>query len=282
MAPPTPSSSPTGPNPYAIWLRARSAITSVSYPDRISYTIAITGLDGSTPRVDHYRASCDAGKGTIRVLPISEEQLARPASDPRGMNVRLSAGLYGAAVVIPVGRPEPQADLMGVPLLTPTYAFGLRYRPLPDIAPDTASKLRVIATVSTQTADYRVALLDEPTIDGTQTYHLRLVPQRRPKDNRLRELWVGSTDYLPRRALISGNFTVRPLVDVPWTIDFSVTDGVPYVVRERADATLYLEHRRIVNDAVIAFDDIHEPTGIYDEPLVTPQEDDTTLVEPPM
>ncbi len=114
------------------------------------------------------------------------------------------------------------------------------------------------------------------------TYHLALTPLRRPKDNRLRELWVGANDYLPRKAVISGNFTIRPLVDVPWTIDFAVVDGAPYIARESAAATLYMEHRRVIRSAVIAFDDIREPSGIYDRPLVepAPTETSTLLREP--
>jgi hypothetical protein len=141
--------------------------------------------------------------------------------------------------------------------------------------------LPVIAIVSSQAREYRVTLLDMPTIDGTATYHLRLVPLRRPKDNRLRELWIGTGDYLPRRALIAGNFTVAPLVDVPWNIEFSVIDGRPYVARENAERTLYLPHRRAVRDAMIAFENVHEDDGsIYNQPLLTPDTTADTLVEP--
>jgi len=279
MIPPATSGQP--PDAYAIWLRTRSAVTSAIYPERISYTIVVSGFDGSVPALDHCRANCDPQDGTVRILPISEEQLARPASAPRGVNSYVAAGLYGAAVVIPVGRPEPKPDLMGVPLLTPTYSFGLRYPSAPRAAFDGVSPLRVIATVSSQAPEYRVELLDEPSIDGTPTYHLRLVPQRRPTENRLRELWIGVNDYLPRRAVLSGNFTVRPLVNVPWTIDFSLLGGVAYIARESTVSTLYLEHRRAVSDAVIAFENIRESAGLYDEPLIAPDQDDNTLLEPP-
>lgn len=171
-----------------------------------------------------------------------------------------------------------------MPLLEPTYTFGLRYKSQTKADSDAVPPpLPVIAIVSAQSPDYRVALIDRPAIDGVPTYHLKLTPLRRPKDNRLRELWVGANDYLPRKAVVSGNFTIRPLVDVPWTIDFAVRDGAPYIARESASATLYLEHRRVVRDAVIAFDDVREPSEtIYDKPIVTPAATDTatTLTEP--
>ncbi len=153
-------------------------------------------------------------------------------------------------------------------------------KPISSTAQDDNGKLRVIATVSAQASQYRVSLIDEPVLDGVRTYHLELIPLQRPKENRLRELWIGTTDYLPRRASIAGNFTMAPLVDVPWTVDFSVMDGAPYLTRESTANTLYLPHRRVVRDAVIAFQDIHEPTSFYDTPIVEPDPDDAALVEP--
>jgi len=273
------------PEAYTIWLHARSAVTRATYPARIDYTITVSGLDGTRVATDHYRASCNPNDGTMRVFPISDEELAQPPPVPHGANWSVAAGLYGAFVKIPVGRPASSPDLLGVPLLQPTYAFGLRYRSQTQpVGTDAAPPLPVISIVSTQSADYRVALIDTPTIDGVATYHLALTPLRRPKDNRLRELWVGATDYLPRRALVSGNFTTRPLVDVPWMIDFGVRDDAPYISRESTAATLYMEHRRVIRSTVIAFEDIREPSGIYDRPLVEPAPTETTtlLTEPAM
>lgn len=273
---------------YAIFLHARSAVTGASYPAHLDYTIDVTGLDGSKPARDRYRAACDPQSGGLRVFPISEEELAAPPPVPRGVNFNFALQLCIAksgcdAYSDPVGRPQRSPDLLGVPLLEPTYMFGLRYEtPVSKNSSPEASALPVIAIVSAQSPMYRVTLLDTPALDGVSTYHLKLTPLRRPKDNRLRELWVGTGDYLPRRAIVSGNFTERPLVDVPWTVDFAVVDGAPYIARESALATLYLEHRRVVHDAVIGFDDVRQPSTIYDRPLIEPEatETATTLVEP--
>lgn len=272
----------------AIWLHARSAVTAAAYPSHIDYTIAISGLDGAQPAMDRYRASCDPSDGAVRVFPISDEQLAAPPPVPHGFNFSFYIGLchgHGGCtgLAIPAGRPELSPDLLGVPLLEPTYAFGLRYEAQPQSGPSSAPALPVIAVVSAQSPQYRVTLIDTPAVDGVPTYHLGLTPLRRPKDNRLRELWVGTNDYLPRRAVVSGNFTSRPLVDVPWTIDYSVVDGAPYIARESTAATLYLEHRRVVRKAAVAFEDIRERSAsIYDRPLLAPEPTNATtaLVEP--
>ncbi|MGB8908347.1 MAG: hypothetical protein WCC84_06330 [Candidatus Cybelea sp.] len=271
----------------AIWLRARSAVTTAQYPRRLDYTIVVTGLDGTRPAADHYRASCDPSNGAIRLFPISDEQLAQPPPVPHGVNTYFTISLSGGSgpkgvLSIPMGRPAPAIDLLGEPLLSPTYAFGLRYAASTSgVDNEAESPLRVIATVSAQAPEYRVALIDTPTIGNVATYHLRLTPLRHPKENRLRELWIGAHDYLPRKAAISGNFTLAPLVDVPWTIDFSIVDGAPYIARESTSSTLYLEHRRVVSQASIAFEDIREPSGsLYGAPLVEPATTDTSLVEP--
>ncbi len=271
---------------YAIWLHVRAAVTSAQYPSRLDYTIAVAGLDGQTPTSDHYRASSDTSDGSVRVFPISDEQLAKPPPVPHGIDVSIRAAIcFGYCWVInqPVGHPAPYQDLIGEPLLAPTYMFGLRYAIPQKTTPqqDVETRLRTIAVVSTGAPVYRVELIDQPDLDGIPTYHLRLTPLRKPKENRLRELWVGANDYLPRRAVTAGNFTISPLTNVPWTVDFTVLDGTPFLSKESAASDLYLGHRRVVRDATIAFEDIREPSGaIYDRPIVAPEATDTALVEP--
>lgn len=280
MAPATPPAV----DAWSIFAHTRSAVTGVQYPWRLDYTIAVSGLDGEKPVADHYRASCDLSDGTIKLFPISDEQLAAPPPVPHGFNVSISIAFYGGGFTIPVGHPAPYQDLIGEPLIAPTYMFGLRYSGVPyNVKPvgNEPTTLPVIATVSTQNRDYAVTLAGTAVLDGVAVYDLQLKPLRKPKDNRLRELWVGTSDYLPRKAVVAGNFTTAPLVDVRWTIDFTVANGTPYVTREAAQQTLYLAHRRIVRDAVVAFESMSEPgRSIYDQPLVAPGDSSSTISEP--
>jgi hypothetical protein len=261
---------------WSIFMHTRSAVTSVQYPWRLDYTIAVSGLDGNKPTSDHYGASCDPAEGKIRVFSISDERLKQPPPTvPHGFNFFVQTH--------PVGHPAADQDLIGEPLIAPTYMFGLRYEGLPfNTKPITGTPdLAVIATVSTQARDYRVSFVGIERLDDVETYNLRLRPLRKPKDYRLRELWVGTGDFLPRRAIVAGNFTIAPLVDVPWTVDFSVIDGAPFIVRETAGQTLYLSHRRVVRNAIISFENIREPSAsIYDRPLIEPSRSDSTLAEP--
>jgi hypothetical protein len=274
---------------YDLFAHARAAVSSARYPASVDYTIAISGLDGQTPRANHYRAYSRPAEGIIDVAPVSAEEEAHPIV-VHGINFALTATVCGgrcetgsATVSEPVGRAPDSADLVGVPIIEPTYAFGLKY-PEARGQPQTeeASKLPTIAIVATQTHDYDVTLVDEPLVDGTPTYHLRLKALRKPHDNRLRELWIGQSDYLPRRAVVAGDFTIAPLVDVPWTIDFGVTAGCPYIADEKAQATLFLAHRHVVQNAVIAFENVRDAgdDSFFHRPLIQYDPDATALVEP--
>lgn len=273
---------------YSIFLRTQSAVTRAASTRRLDYTITVSGLDGSRSSVNHYRATT-AADGTISVASISSEQAAHPPDVPGGFNFNLSATLCGGTCVTGtghavhrVGAPAQQLDLLGVPVLSPAFMFGLqRANSRGSTSHASAATLPTIAVVSTKERDYAVTVIDQPTLDSEPTYHLLLRPLRLPKRNRLRELWVGRGDFLPRKAIVAGNFTIAPLVDVPWTIQFSVSGGLPLVAREAANATLYMPHRRVVRNAVIAFDDVRPNDGNFiGKPILTPDIDDTTLVEP--
>ncbi len=272
---------------YAIFARTRSAVTAARYPQRMDYTIAVSGDDGSTLRTNHYLAWCGDG-GSIFVSSISREEGANPAT-PRGFNFSIHFYLSEgnspgrSDTSISVGRPASSADVLGIPILRPTYMFGLR---LPQrlgkaLTSGPAPSLPTIAVVSADKRDYAVSLLGTDVVGGVDAYHLGLTPLRAPKVNRLRELWVGETDYLPRKALVAGNFTIAPLVDVPWTINFTLDGGAPLIANEHANQPLYMPHQRVVKDATIAFDDVRENHDFLGEPLLTPPVTDTTLLEPP-
>ncbi|MGA8475416.1 MAG: hypothetical protein WB681_10120 [Candidatus Cybelea sp.] len=278
------------PDAYAIFTRARAAVTASRYPDALQYTISVTGVEGRTAQANHYRAFCDLADGAIDVASISEEQAAQPPPIVRGFKFSLTAFVCGghcetgsATVSKPVGSLPESQDVIGVPILDPTYMFGLRYvtgntQKLEETAP---SSLPIIATVSSRQRDYVVLLADTTVVEGVASYHLLLKPLANPKQNRLRELWIGTNDYLPRKALLAGNFTIAPLVDVPWTVKFTVFDGTAFISSETTDSTLYLKHRRVVRNATITFEQIRSAgDSLIGRPLVEPDATETTLVEP--
>lgn len=249
---------------YSLYLRTRSAISSAAYPRRIAYTIAVKGDENGEPRENHYRALYLTSDDIIRVSAISDEELAAPATVPRGINVYIQ-GNYQS-----FGRVASPPDLIGVPIISPTYMFGLAYKHhQPKIEDDGSSKLRTIAVVSSQSAIYKVALVGTEVIDGIPTDHLAMTALHDPSNNRLRDLWIDQATYLPVRASIMGNFTTMPMVGAMWTVNFATVDGQPYVKEEHADDILTFPHHRNVSDLDISFEAVHQQNGLgFDTPLI--------------
>jgi hypothetical protein len=266
---------------YRLFLRARSAVTAVQYPQRIDYVIRVSGTEGGRPRANHYKGSFDLTDDAIRIFPISDEEMAAPPPDPHDFDFKQ---IVVQGMSVPIGRPNDPDLLGGSPILDPTYSFGLRFKRIVASATTTAdaeSDLPIIAVVSNSARDYDVSLLAKTQLNGEETYHFGLKPLRKPKRFRLRELWVGANDFLPRKAVIAGNFTVAPLVDVPWVVSFNVIGGIPYISSERAEDVLYLSHRHVVDDAEVAFEGVREASGDFiGAPLVAPDITPTNLVEP--
>jgi hypothetical protein len=263
----------------SIFAQTRSA---VAYPPSIAYSIAVNGLDGNTSKANHYHAVVDTETGAIRLQSVSDEDVAKPPT-PHGVNVNFTftlciakGGCGGRS--IPVGRPESTGDLLGVPLLAPTYDFGI-------VAPYAARRVNVettlpiIASVASSRKDYDVTLVGSEAIAGQAAYHLALKPLHDPLKYRLRDLWVSPTTYLPERAIIAGNFTVAGMANVPWQIDFVTLGSCWYVSREAPLSTLYLPHQKVVRDATIVFENIVANDSILG-PAIEPDVTPTTLVEP--
>jgi len=141
------------------------------------------------------------------------------------------------------------------------------------------TELPIIASVASARKDYDVTLLEPGILEGRAAYHLGLRPLHDPHKYRLRELWVDPTTYLPLRAIVAGNFTLAPMTDVPWQIDFANVGSSWYVSREAPLSTLYLPHRKVVRSVSIAFEHI-APSGSGLGPAIQPAVTATTLVEP--
>lgn len=268
-----------------LFAQTRSAVASLAYPPEISYDIVVSGIDGGSQRTNHYRAVVRTETGEIRVEEISDEEEAGPSPPPRGFNSSVTATICifrgGCATKSEaVGETPASADLLGVPVLSPTYDFGI-------VVPNGPARhvvtgqttLPVIVSVASSRKDYDITLLGMESIGNNTAYHLHFVPLRDPRRYRLRDLWVDPATHLPERAIVAGNFTLAPMTDVRWTIDFGEMAGGWYISRETAMSTLFLPHRRVVRDATISFEDI-APSGSVYGPALTPDASANTLVEP--
>jgi hypothetical protein len=243
---------------YAEFARVRAAVAAVRYPERVDYAVVVGGEDGAEYRSDRYRARYDTDTGVLRVQTISARELSQPTS-PHGFDLTLNISLWGVVILHTKNLTPTKAieDLLGVPFLTPTYSFGLArsFAPSLGVTPSPeGTGLKTIAVVSAAQHDYAVTLDGDEAIAGVTFEHLTLRPLHDPNRFRLRELWVDSASKLPRRAVLSRNFTVAPEDTVAWTVDFASIDGGLYITNENALGTLQEAHGRTVSNATITFD----------------------------
>ncbi|MBV8530651.1 MAG: hypothetical protein JO104_04985 [Candidatus Eremiobacteraeota bacterium] len=155
-------------------------------------------------------------------------------------------------------RKEASPDYLGVPLISPTYSFGL-ISPQggnSESTPVSASKLPTIATVTAIDRAYDVSLLGTEMIGGLYAYHLRLQPTIRPDRYRIREMWVDVYTYQTVQLETQGNFTAAPMASVPWLVTFQNVDGNSYIKDETALDPLTFRRDRTFSTARISFDDI--------------------------
>jgi hypothetical protein len=139
---------------------------------------------------------------------------------------------------MPVSSRE-QADLLGVPVLSPAYAFGLAPQTATvnqsNPAPPTPTGLKTIALVTaSQRGDYNVRFAGTQTIDGAPCDVLELTPRGDPTLLRLRKLWIDEQTFATRQALLQGNFTAGPGPRLPWLVHFAQHDNLTYIEEEDA------------------------------------------------
>jgi hypothetical protein len=237
------------PDAYDLFVRARARWAAQQYPHYLSYDVKISGSAGDHVLTNTYTSVADTQTDLITVRATSAEEAAEPYV-PHGVNVKAKLkitysrhtqlshpsddGDVHASKTMNVTQRE-QYDLLGVPLLSPAYSFGL----LPPQAigknpAATAPSLKTIASVTAVRRDYDVQYDGIETIDGATCYRLRLIPRREPSVYRLRQLWIDASTFTTRQALVQGNFTAGPGPTLPWVIRFTVIDGAMCVASETA------------------------------------------------
>lgn len=247
-----------------IFAKARRVWDTQPYPVRLDYIVTVRVIENGKSETSHYTGEYAPGSKDLHVTAMAAEQLVNPDA-PHGFTVKITRRFNGKNVMaIPINK-EASEDYLGVPLLDPTYSFGLAGRietvgpePLPT---NDANAPGVIGTVIARAKLYSVTLLGiEPYGEG-RAYHLALTPLRDPRRYRLRELWVDAARFVTLKALTEGNFAEGPGTRVNWTITFQTIDGAQYIDTETAAAPLHYGPRHF-EEATISFGSIQARHGL--------------------
>jgi hypothetical protein len=266
------------PNPYQIFERAEAFWFSQHYPAYLTYDVAVRVTQGSTVKVERYTSAFDGVNNMVYVDPVSDYELAHPVV-PHGINVNILG--------FSVSKPLPPIDFMGVPLLSPTYSFGMApfipaQPPDSDEArralvtqirkefhdpyargrtppPDDSGGLRTIAHQVAAGGVYVISFDGIENLNGHSCYHLSLRPRSDPGRYRLRELWVDASTYATWRLYEALNFKDGPGTTVPWTVDFDNIGGVQYVAQEHAGEPVHYMSQTY-DDVAVGFEAVRPAT----------------------
>jgi len=240
------------PDADAIFSRARDAASMQRCQARLEYIIVVAAdIDGRVEE-NHFRASYLYDLDYLHVNAFSREEQQHPYV-PHGSNIVVAPfgiELIGLsrALTTKINHDGPPLDLLGVPVLKPSYTFGLKRAsqgsPQPqDTQPP--SGLRVIGSTSALLRDYAVELVAVEKYEGDEAYHLRLTPLHEPRRYRLRELWVDASSYAVLQIVTNGNFGEGPPTKSKWVTTYHDVDGCRVIDREVAlDALDYGRDRK--------------------------------------
>lgn len=265
-------------DPYGIFAQARQVWAAQRYPDYLTYTVAVDVTERGVDKAKHYHLAFDAVSGKIAVNPISDEEAAAPPN-PTGVTIHLQPKRnFQVLLDKRVGNPGEAVDYLGVPMIAPTYSFGMALasgdaeqsasdaanealvdqirKQFNDPTPPAktqqsvaSGEVKTIAAVTSYVRRYTITLAGMDTLNGAQCYHLVLKPNFDPARLRLRDVWVDAQTYETRQLISSGNFTGSA---VPWLITFADVDGSQYIASETALAPVGVGDHRYEH-ASIAF-----------------------------
>jgi hypothetical protein len=264
-------------DPYQIFARARAYWLEQHYPPLLEYSVAVTVLEGGSLKTQRYWSAYDSVSGQVAVDPISDYERAHPAYPAGGLNLHFQIPLVQKAL----GRSQPPADYLGVPVLAPNYTFGMAeipptnpadpnelvrevradfHDPSPrertDEPKPTGSAPPVIEHETVYRRDYRVTLEGIESVYGVSAYHLRLQALRDPGRYRLEQLWVDTRNFAPIQLIEGLNFVDGPGTSVPWRVRFTNIAGALYVYDETALRPMHYDGLAYP-EASVAFENVH-------------------------
>jgi hypothetical protein len=249
------SAAQTPADPDQIFARARDVWAQQQYPPYLTYTVTVDVTERGVEKSKHYHLAYDVAQNSIDVNPVSDEEQAAPPT-PSGFIIHLQPRRQGRVIFDKkVGNPGEAVDYLGVPLISPTYDFGMsrhattegrnddalitqireEFRdPMPAAkAQELASSgpVKAIAAVTSHVHEYRVKLAGVETIATRPCYHLQLQPLGDPNKLRLRDVWVDTQTFRTAQLISDGNFAQK---GVPWLITFADDNGAQFIATESA------------------------------------------------
>jgi hypothetical protein len=240
-----------------IYDRARSVVAARVVPPFIAYTQYVAFERHGKRKAERSRIILRTVDGKVNVTPIPES---------------------------PHDRTDPRPAVRDRPLVYPTSTFGLvkrrtgeepsMYEPKSSAPPATSDGgPPVIGRVVSTERDYDPTLAGTQTLAGNSVYHLELMPRFDPRHHPIRDLYVDTTTFDPRRITIevwaaAGPVRSRPTV----TVDYAPVGGTWLIVHAGLDFVLRLAFFSYAGSGEFSTSDIRfpasEPDWMFDSKLL--------------
>ncbi len=270
----------TGESAEAIFRKAQDRWSANVYPYDLHYVLTISATDArGEAMVRHYDGQAEPDRDVIWMHTRSREEAAQPPTTPHGINFVIA---IQGRVVHDFNPKDVGFDIMGIPRLSPVYAFGMTRETVVPTPPPIANDLNTIATVQARAREYRVTCIDNAASDsGVAVDHLRLEPLRDPNRYRIREVWIESGSYWTVRMLLARNFVDGPPLHSTWDIAFAHDERAEYIASERALMPLDYGRGRIYRDVTLEFERTNpKPSAVSAFIFNDQPTDENALVEP--
>jgi hypothetical protein len=241
----------------AIYDRARATVAARTIPPFIAYSQYAAFMRHGRVRAERARVVLRMADGRANITPIPDS---------------------------PGDRLDTHPTVADRPLVYPTTTFGLVKRrtgeapsayesaSTPEPAPQPSGP-PVIGRVVSTTRDYDPALIGIENLAGASVYHLKLVPRFDPRHHPIRDLYVDTTTFDPRRITIEVWASVGPVSSRPTvTVDFAPVEGTWLIAHAAMDFVLRLAFLSYAGSAEFRTSDISfpaaEPDWMFDAKLL--------------
>jgi len=205
-----------------IYDKARAHVAARVLPPYIAYTTFAAIYRKGKTNATHQRIVLRTSDGHAYITPIPDSARDRIDTTPRASKR--------------VDEIWPVSTFGFVPRKKAEHTSAFEAAPVPSAAPtdSTVEIGRVRAVART----YEPTLVGTESIDGASVYHLKLVPRFAPDRNPIRDMWIDTSTYDPRRIAIEVyarvahvTFASHPIVyadykryDSVWMIDHLSVD----------------------------------------------------------
>ena len=224
----------TGPE---IFRRTRELLRSLRYPPFISFAVNVRATVGSKPFAESFQSIVRTRDDIVATHTIPFATTNKP-ENPYGTDIKI-LGLR-----LHPGHTENREEPFGVPQISPLYSFGLRPpgEMLPSLFPTPepqATGIRSLGQVETLGQDYEVTLAGVEPYGSRYAYHLALRPLGDPSRYRIRELWIDTQVFVPRKLRSAGIFQEGLATTLTWDVTYTVIDGYWLMDRETTESTIH-------------------------------------------